>query len=311
VRRGRARARSSPSAGRVPRRARGARRARRRGRASSHFDGRGRSSAERRRRERRVARAEPSRVDAGGGSGRGSTRRRSGKPGGPAPGSGSTRRSCTRGSGCRRRQRPVRTARSGALVALAAAVASALAVVAAAAASCEGTTTPTVWDYETFSSLSPALDELDRRFEQAHPGVRVKRVTRDYTSFLATAKLVISGSSPPDVIEGGQGWSIDGPLVQAGLLLPLDRYASRYGWTRRFPPQLLDQDRYTSGASSFGSGRLYGVPMAVELGGWFYDRRKLRALGLRLPATLAEFEAALARAKLAHEIPIMLGNLER
>ena len=42
--------------------------------------------------------------------------------------------------------------------------------------------------------------------------------------------------------------------------------------------------------------------------GVYYNVDKLTALGLEVPTTFAEFEAALAAAKEAGELPIKLGN---
>jgi raffinose/stachyose/melibiose transport system substrate-binding protein len=60
---------------------------------------------------------------------------------------------------------------------------------------------------------------------------------------------------------------------------------------------------------NFGEGPLWGIAESVEIVGIYYNVEKLAALGLEPPETLAEFEAAMAAAAEAGELPIKLGNL--
>ena len=50
-----------------------------------------------------------------------------------------------------------------------------------------------------------------------------------------------AGDDPPDVFAGNQGYQLDGELVKAGLILPLDKYAEAYGWEESFTPETLQQ----------------------------------------------------------------------
>ena len=131
---------------------------------------------------------------------------------------------------------------------------------------------------------------------------------RDFGSYPAQLKLALASDSPPDVAIGNLGWSLDGPLIRAGLLRPLDPWAERYGWDRRFPEAAQRQMRFSADGRQFGVGPIFGIPYAADVIGWFYNAEKLAALGIAVPETQAGLEAALAAAKRAGEIPIMLGN---
>ena len=59
-----------------------------------------------------------------------------------------------------------------------------------------------------------------------------------------------------------------------------------------------------------GKGRLWGVSAVAEFVDVYYNKEKFSAMGGELPSTFEEFEALLAMAKDAGELPIQLGNAE-
>jgi raffinose/stachyose/melibiose transport system substrate-binding protein len=170
-----------------------------------------------------------------------------------------------------------------------------------------GRRTLEVWTPESGSRLQ-LVQQRAGRFSATHPGVEVNLTVRDFGSYPAQLKLALASDSPPDVVIGNLGWSLDGPLIKAGLLRPLDPWAARYGWDKRFPEIARPQMRFTTDGRQFGRGAIFGIPYAADVIGWFCNLRKITALGISQPATLAELEAGFEAAKRAGEIPIMLGN---
>src|SRR5262245_25667037 len=164
-----------------------------------------------------------------------------------------------------------------------------------------------VWTPESGSRLQLVQQRADE-FSAAHAGVQVNLTVRDFGSYPAQLKLALASDSPPDVVIGNLGWSLDGPLIKAGLLRPLDDWAVRYGWDRRFPEVAQRQMRFSADGKRFGQGPIFGVPFAADVIGWFYNVGKLEALGVRVPASLGELEAAFEKARAAGQLPIMLGN---
>jgi raffinose/stachyose/melibiose transport system substrate-binding protein len=73
----------------------------------------------------------------------------------------------------------------------------------------------------------------------------------------------------------------------------------------------MQQFRFTPDGSTWGSGNLYGVSSKAELVWVYYNKAKLQKLGLGVPKTFGEFDAALAKAKQAGETPIMFGNTDQ
>ena len=110
------------------------------------------------------------------------------------------------------------------------------------------------------------------------------------------------------MVEVNQGWPDMGQLVKAGLLLPLDNYATAYGWNERVSQNVLAVSSWTPDGKQFGTGNLYGYTTMGEILGVYYNKQKLADLGLSLPTTFGEFEQDLAVAKQAGVVPIMFGN---
>src|SRR3954454_25353704 len=86
-----------------------------------------------------------------------------------------------------------------------------------------------------------ALKVLTKQFEAKYPNVTVKISFRDTASWFKQAKLVAASENPPDAFAGNQGYQVDGELVKAGLILPLDEYAKAYGWDKSYTPETLQQ----------------------------------------------------------------------
>ena len=164
-----------------------------------------------------------------------------------------------------------------------------------------------VWTPEGGTRLQLVQQRADQ-FAAVHPDLKVNFTIRDFGSYPAQLKLALVSDSAPDVVIGNLGWSLDGPLIKAGLLRALDPWAARFGWDKRFPEVAQRQMRFSADGKQFGRGPIFGIPYAADVIGWFYNVGKLKKLNIGVPATLAELEAALEAARRAGEVPIMLGN---
>ncbi|MGH3385723.1 MAG: extracellular solute-binding protein [Nocardioidaceae bacterium] len=174
-----------------------------------------------------------------------------------------------------------------------------------------GDVTLTVWDQEVRSGQDKPLKELNAAFMDKYPNVTIKRVSRSFTDLQKQLRLAITGDDAPDVVQANNARADMGAFVKAGLLRPLDPYAEAYGWGDRFPDTVRSVVSYSEDGQTFGEGNLYGLPLTGELVGVWYNKAKLADLGIEPPQTLADFEAALDRAKQAGEIPIQFGNLDQ
>jgi raffinose/stachyose/melibiose transport system substrate-binding protein len=166
-------------------------------------------------------------------------------------------------------------------------------------------------DFEA-AGTGDAIVALIKNFQALHPNVTIERQYTAFADYGKNIKLVMSSDRAPDIVQVGQAHVMMGPLVKGKLIRPLDDYAAAYRWSDRFGPGLLDQLRFEYDGRSFGSGKLYGASVGGNLVGVYYNRAKLKALGVEPGgiADLTAFTATLAKAKAAGELPIQLGNLE-
>jgi raffinose/stachyose/melibiose transport system substrate-binding protein len=187
-------------------------------------------------------------------------------------------------------------------------------VVGAVAAAAPGDvpTEPVTLTVEDVSggSRDPVMEQLNREFMEAHPNVTIKRVRSSFTDLQPKQAIGLSGPNPPDVVEIVVPNDTFGKLGNQGLIVDLDPYIAHYGWDQQFPSSLLDQSRFDA-TGQILSGPHYGTYMVEDVVGVFYNKEKLAALGLDVPTTWEDFVAALAVAKDAGEIPVMVGNVDK
>jgi len=174
-----------------------------------------------------------------------------------------------------------------------------------AAVRAAGRYTLEVLDSESYSPRTELMDRINERFERAHPNITVKRVTKAFQDYMSSVKLTLSGDNPACVAMGDQGRDVDGQLVRAGLLRPLDDYARAYDW----PVDRTAQ--WSDGGDVWGEGETYSVSPFYNVIALYYNKAILRRLGLAPPTTFDEFVRSLEKAKRAGMTPIALGNADR
>jgi raffinose/stachyose/melibiose transport system substrate-binding protein len=203
-------------------------------------------------------------------------------------------------------------------VGLVIALATVLATIAGASRSYGAKAAPitlTMWSYDNQDpGLEPVLKQLSKQFEQAHPGVTINLVFKDFNSLVGTVPRALASGSGPDVTEGNQGYQTDAQLVKAKLILPLDKYIKKYHWANLYSPATWGMFRWTPDGKSFGKGPIWGLAQTGQNVVVFYNKAKLRSLGVtKLPTTFAAFDKLLAqlRAKLPKDQPVIEeGNKE-
>src|SRR5262249_53052501 len=96
--------------------------------------------------------------------------------------------------------------------------------------------------------------------------------------------------------------------VKNNLLKNLDAYAAAFGWDK-WPASQLQQVRLGPGGRPRGEGSLYAMGLNFSMTGVFYNKKLAAQIAMASPpATLAEFDDALAKAKRAGLTPITQFN---
>lgn len=168
-----------------------------------------------------------------------------------------------------------------------------------------------VWDQEVRGSQNDALVALNAAFEEQYPNITIKRTSQAFDDLKNQVTLALSGDDVPDVVQVNNARADMGQFVKAGQLVDLTPYAEAYKWEDRFTPSVLSKVRYSSDATTFGEGNLYGLPQTGEIVGIFYSTEKLEALGGTPPSTWEDYFDLLDQAKAAGEQPMVLGNIEK
>lgn len=171
-----------------------------------------------------------------------------------------------------------------------------------------GTTTLDMWADQ---AEQPLMKKVVPAFEKKYPNVTVDITYKSFDDLVSTVVNAAASSTPPDVFEGNIGYAVDGALVKAKLVRPLDDVAKVYGWTSGTGASTLAPARWNSSATTFGSGTLYGMSPISEVQGIYYNKAKLSALGLTPPTTIAELENDLPDIEKAGQQPLMLGDSDQ
>jgi raffinose/stachyose/melibiose transport system substrate-binding protein len=157
----------------------------------------------------------------------------------------------------------------------------------------------------------PLMKSVVPAFEKQYPNVKVDITYKSFDDLIATVVNAASGSNPPDLFEGNIGYAVDGALVKAKLVRPLDDVAAAYGWLSGTGASTLAPARWNGSGTAFGSGNLYGMSPISEVQGVYYDKAQLKELGLKPPQSLKDLEKELPVVKKAGKQPIMLGNSDQ
>ncbi|MFC9468367.1 ABC transporter substrate-binding protein [Streptomyces coelicoflavus] len=152
-----------------------------------------------------------------------------------------------------------------------------------------------------------AVKAAIKAFEAKHPNVSIEYQDTNYDDYNKSLNLSLASDQAPDIAL----LNSVGTTVKDALVRDLTPYSKAYGWDKTYASTQLDQWRVDADGSTLGKGKLYAAPAGFSLVGVYYNKAKAAKLGITTPpATLAEFEAALAKAEKAGETPLQLGNAQ-
>jgi raffinose/stachyose/melibiose transport system substrate-binding protein len=168
------------------------------------------------------------------------------------------------------------------------------------AAAC-GTKPVTMQGY--FETGFPDIIDLTNEFTRQYPKVKWHIRQDQFAVITQNAPLVLSGPNPPDLMRLPQ---VSG-LIHDHLLKSLDGYFKAYGWNR-FPASQLASVRAAPTGRPRGTGPLWAFGVNYSLTGVFYNKALATKIGMKVPTTLAQLDALLAKAKTAGITPIVQFN---
>lgn len=157
-----------------------------------------------------------------------------------------------------------------------------------------------VWDQFTDAGESDIADAIYKGFTEQNPNVTITREAIDTDQMRQTVNTAIASGTGPDVIFYDAGPGYAGVLADAGLLQPLDEMATQYGWKERIVKSAQEGTTI--------DGKLYGLPLQVDLIGMYYNKTLLDKEGLQVPKTLDELITFCGQAKDKGYVPMAFSN---
>jgi raffinose/stachyose/melibiose transport system substrate-binding protein len=149
--------------------------------------------------------------------------------------------------------------------------------------------------FETGFPLPKSLtDEFTKQFPNVTWDIR-----EDQFAVITQNAPRVLADDPPDLMRLPQV----SELAKDGLLKNLDGYAQAFGWTS-WPASQLEQMRVNANGQR-GDGPLYAMGLNFSMTGIFYNKKLAAQIGMtQPPATLADLDALLKKAKDAGLVPV-------
>jgi raffinose/stachyose/melibiose transport system substrate-binding protein len=158
----------------------------------------------------------------------------------------------------------------------------------------------------TAAGLRDYQQALADAFMDKYPAITVKLQVEADNNYNTVLPRLLASDNPPDLA------SVPDLVAAArdGLVTNLDAYDRAYGWSQKVPASVLDAGRVDDG--TIGTGSLYvGGGAAGPLVGVFYNRELAAEVGMtKVPASVDELEAVMAKAKSMGITPIMASNAD-
>ncbi|WP_037572443.1 ABC transporter substrate-binding protein [Spirochaeta cellobiosiphila] len=166
-----------------------------------------------------------------------------------------------------------------------------------------------VWHYESETgAMGKAWAEAMRQFEETHPGVTLDFEEKGFEQIRQTAGMVLNSKEAPTILEYNKGNATAGLLSSQGLLTDLSSVAQERGWDDILGSSLALTSRYSDGV--MGSGNLYGVTNYGEYVMVYYNKDMFKKQGVKVPKTLAEFEAVMDKFAASGITPLATAGAE-
>ena len=159
--------------------------------------------------------------------------------------------------------------------------------------------TITLWDIASEDPQKTIQEAAVARFMAAYPNVKV--VQEHVMNDAYKEKLIIamsSGQCPDMYIHWGGGPMIE--YIKSGFAADITEFFDKYN-TVKFLPSAVEQCKY--------DGKMYAIPYGGIGGcGIYYNKKIFEKVGITVPTTITELEAACDKLVKAGYIPFSLAN---
>ncbi|MBN2982889.1 MULTISPECIES: ABC transporter substrate-binding protein [Cohnella] len=156
------------------------------------------------------------------------------------------------------------------------------------------TETVTLKAYTTSGSEKEALDQLNQKFSEENPNIKIELEVAPEDQYSTVIKTRLAAGDAPDLFTVWPGKKKD-PFASAGYLLDL----SGESWVSRLPDSAKSVASY--------DGKVYGMPADQHVIGVIYNKALFKELNLEIPKTWEQFLDTAKKIKDAGKILLAVG----
>lgn len=147
-------------------------------------------------------------------------------------------------------------------------------------------------------------EAVAEEFNSENPGVKLTVVTNSSDIFNPALIPALSAGEGPDVFTYGTGPGQPAALIDSGLVADLTDAYYEHSWGETIPEGIVSQ--------TSKDGKLWAFGNEVETTGMFYNKAIFEEVGIEVPQTWAEMEAAVGSLQTAgYDTPIGLGGADK
>ncbi|KFI45156.1 carbohydrate ABC transporter substrate-binding protein, CUT1 family [Bifidobacterium bohemicum] len=159
------------------------------------------------------------------------------------------------------------------------------------------------WYYENDASAETVAWKQAAKEFTKDTGIKVKFEVKSFTQIAQNASQFLNSDQAPDIMESNRGNGSAGMLSSMGLLSDMGPYVKKYGWDKEITPGDASVAKYNDKGIMNGD-KWVGLPTYAEYQRVFYNKDLFAKYGIKIPATMDEFEDACAKFKAAGVTPI-------
>jgi len=147
-------------------------------------------------------------------------------------------------------------------------------------------------------------EEIAKEFNAENPDVKITVVTNSSDLFNPALIPALSAGEGPDVFTFGTGPGQPAALIAGNLVADLTNAYYELSWAETIPESIA--------AQTSSDGKLWAFGNEVETTAMFYNRAIFEEVGIDVPTSWSEMEAAVASLKEAgYDTPIGLGGADK
>ncbi|MDR1419569.1 MAG: extracellular solute-binding protein [Treponema sp.] len=156
------------------------------------------------------------------------------------------------------------------------------------------------WEIQTENVMNGIIDDSISRFREANPGFTVEKNILQNEDFKSKIVVALGSNTAPDIFLT---WTGGGMIeyINANRITPLTKYMNQDNYKNYFMDAGIAQATF--------NGDIWAVPVEnCSVAGVFYNKSIFNRLGIQVPVTITELEAACDKFLANNVIPFGLAN---